>query len=183
MNFQEVCYSVFLTDTKHPEGGTVKHGCSAVPSNSPSHRQHFTIKLSFAAATTCHVDQNKQFDSGVMFLSHYLYFSFLQLKNTWKTNLFLLDRTLLLLYGVKVWLHSDADKQDDRKAVFSNMFLKKTQPRHLLKTLKPFSQWEFQHLLLSERTKGSTHSKKIPVRQTNRNNLSTLRISSDFCLS
>lgn len=68
-----------------------------------------TAKLSFAAATICLVDQYIQFDSELRFLSHYLYFASLHLKNNWKRNLSLLDEALLLLYGLKMWLHSDAD--------------------------------------------------------------------------
>lgn len=79
----------------------------------------------------------------MVFLSHYLDFTFLQLKNSWKRNLFLLDLTLLLLYRVKTWLHSDTDTQDDRKAVFSNMFFKKAQLEHQLKTLKHFPNGNF----------------------------------------
>lgn len=69
-----------------------------------------TTKLSFvAAAPICLMDQYIRFDSELRFLSHYLYFTSLQLKNKWKRNLFLLDGALLLLCGVKMWLHSDAD--------------------------------------------------------------------------
>lgn len=53
------------------------------------------------------------------------------------------------------------------------MCSKSIQPRHQLKNLKPLSQWEFCHLLLSERTKANTHSKRIPIRQTNISSLST----------
>lgn len=103
-------------------------------------------------------------------------------------NLFLLYGALLLLYGVKMWLHRDADsapwgdRQDSRKAVLSNTFSKSIQPRHQLKTLKPLSQWGFCNLLLSDRTKANTHSKRIPIRQTNISNLSTLCVSPDFCV-
>lgn len=41
--------------------------------------------------------------------AHSFYFTSLHLKNNWKGNLLCLDRALLLLYGVKLWLHSDAD--------------------------------------------------------------------------
>ena len=122
-------------------------------------------KLSFAAATICLMHQYIQFDTELSFHSHYLYFTSLHLKKNWKRNLFPLNRALLLLYGVKMWLHSDADpvpwgdRQDGRNAVLSNAFSKSIQPSHQLETLKPLSQWEFCNLLLSERTKANTFKK------------------------
>lgn len=144
-----------------------------------------TAKLSFAAATICLTDQYIQFDSELRFFSRNLYFTSLLLKNNWKRNLFLLDGALLLLYGVKMWLHSDADsapwedRQESKKAAFPSAFSKSIQTRHQLKTPKPLSQWEYCHLLLSEGTKAHTYSKNIPIRQTNISNLSTPCVSSD----
>lgn len=63
-----------------------------------------TAKLSFAAATVCLMDQYMLFDKELRFFSRYLYFISLHLK-----NIFLLDGAVLLLYGVKMWLPSDAD--------------------------------------------------------------------------
>lgn len=63
--------------------------------------------------------------SVLRFLYHCLYFTFLYLKNNWKRNLLCLDGALLLLSGVKIWLHSDSDflpRETGRRSPFKRAF-------------------------------------------------------------
>lgn len=63
--------------------------------------------------------------SVLRFLYHCLYFTSLYLKNNWKRNLLCLDGALLLLSGVKIWLHSDSDflpRETGRRSPFKRAF-------------------------------------------------------------